>query len=107
MPVPNTGGNPLENTGEFVLGPAVPFSIPAASGAVPGSVAGEYLGFTVSAAAAATVVVRDGSASGAILDTIDLAAAGSITAHYPRPGRQVLIGLYCVVTGAPSGSLFQ
>lgn len=85
-------------------------ALPGSSGFVTGSGEGEYLGITVSEAAGstATVLLYDNtSGSGMIVETVKLAANGWTSLNYPRPARQVTTGLYAVITGAVSGTVFQ
>jgi hypothetical protein len=98
---------------ELFEGGAVPFGIPAATGAVAGSSDGSYCGFTVretSGTTAATVAIYDsetGTNLGAPLEEISLAAGASLSKNYPRPGRRVSNGLWAVVSGTVTGSVFQ
>ena len=74
--------------------------------------AGEYLGFTAretGGTAGVSAILYDGtSASGPILEEINLAANGKDDANYPRPGRLVTTGIFCQVsgTGVLAGSVF-
>lgn len=67
-----------------------------------------YFGYSIrenaGTPAAATVVIRDGDATGAILDVIELAGDGSAQAFYPGGIRAS--GIYVdVVAGAVEGSV--
>lgn len=66
-----------------------------------------YWGITISetASAAAVVRIRQGSVTGVILDTINLAALGSVSRHYPD-GLRCRGDLYCqVASGTVEGSV--
>lgn len=57
----------------------------------------------------ASVILYDNTNTGAgkILEEITLSGGESSSDFYPRPGRQVLNGIYAVVTGQVEGSVFQ
>lgn len=91
---------------------AVQFDLPGTSGEVAGSAPGEYLGYTVretSGSAAAKIVLYDNASagSGVILDEIALASGGASEVLNERPGKQVVNGIYAVITGAVQGSVSQ
>jgi hypothetical protein len=86
--------------------------VPAVTGEVVGSTPGAYLGYALretSGSAAAKVVLYDNAsaASGDILDEISLASGAVGELALDRPGRQVVFGIYAVITGAISGAVFQ
>ena len=89
-------------------------ALPTSSGEVTGTGPGEYLGFTAAetgGTAAVNVTLYDNAsaASGVILDVIRLAAGQSSGDYYPRPGREVVNGIYASVsgTGTLAGSVWQ
>lgn len=67
-----------------------------------------YYGITISetASAAAVVRIRQGSVTGLILDTINLAALGSASRFYGPDGLRCRGDLYCqVASGTVEGSV--
>lgn len=96
---------------EITGGPSQGFPIPGSSGPVDGANSGSYCGFTAyetSGSTRALVILYDNdSASGDILEIISLNANESSGDNYPRPGRQVLKGIYAEITGSVEGSVFQ
>jgi len=119
-PTPNepADGQIFQGPTEEPAGPpseAVAHVIPATTGEVVGSAPGEYLGATVretTGSAVAKIVLYDNltAATGNIVDEIELAAGASTPEggiSHRGDGRQVVNGLWAVITGAVQGSVFQ
>lgn len=90
-----------------------PFALPTTSGFVTGTGEGEYLGFTAAETGGTSpvnITLHDSTdASGPIIEVIRLAAGQSSGDHYPRPAREVTVGIFASISGSGtlSGSVFQ